>query len=127
MARNKYNVAPKDERTFNHKIYPSKAEMLYAQQLDLLKQAGEVLEVLEQPKFHLGCPENVYVADFLVILPQDQDFKVYVVDVKGMETSKFKRDKKLWASYGRLKLVIVKCTSYSTGKFKVIEEIEGGG
>ena len=105
MPRNKYRVSPAEERYFNGRTYASKAEMRYAQTLELLKEAGDVIEYIEQPKFRLGCPENVYVADFLVIRADEPP---YVVDVKGMETNKFKRDKKLWMAYGRLPLVIIK-------------------
>ena len=120
MVRNKYRVAPKEDRTWNGRVYASKGEMLYAQRLDLLRSAGEVIEFIEQPRVALGVPENKYVPDFFVVPVKGLP---YYVDVKGMETSKFKRDKKLWASYGYVELVIVK--RYGKG-FKVTEKIEGG-
>lgn len=82
--------------------------MLYAQQLDLYLQSGELIEVIEQPRLWLGVPENVYVPDFLCIPSPSTGGTPYMVDVKGVETSAFKRNKKLWASYGRLDLHIVK-------------------
>jgi hypothetical protein len=59
---------------------------------------------IRQPTFRLGCPENVYRPDFLVVSAKG----VRVEDVKGVETSKFARDRKLWARYGPCPLWIVK-------------------
>jgi hypothetical protein len=98
---NKYRVSPKEERTHNGITYASKIEMRRAQFWSA--QLGCV--VIEQPKFRLGCPENVYIADFLVIPVEGRP---WVEDVKGTETPKFKRDKKLWKRYGPLELRIVK-------------------
>lgn len=103
--RNKYHVAPADERRFNGRTYHSKAEMQYAKKLDAYLRAGLILDYIEQPRVWLGVPENTYVPDFLVI-PADET--PYYVDVKGVETAKFRKDKKLWAAYGRLELRIVK-------------------
>ena len=56
----------------------------------------------------LGCPENIYKPDFLVIpSPEDERFP-YFVEVKGRETASWKKNKKLWLQYGRLELVVVK-------------------
>jgi hypothetical protein len=85
--------------------YASKAEAARAAELDQLKRAGEILTWIGQPTVRLGVPENVYRPDFLVIpspgLP-------WFEDVKGHETAKFRRDKKLWARYGDLPLNIIK-------------------
>ena len=98
--------------------YASKAEAARAAELDLLKAAGEVVEWIRQPRFHLGCAENVYVADFLVIpvtgIP-------WVEDTKGVETKKFGKDKTLWRSYGRLELRIIKGGSV----VEIIDPMEG--
>ena len=118
--RHKYNVAPKEYRTWRDKVYASKAEMQYAQLLDLLMQDGTIVEIREQPRFHLGCPENTYIADFLVVPAKGLP---HVIDVKGMETAKFRRDKKLWKVYGEMQLIIVKQRG---GRFYVVEEIAGG-
>lgn len=125
--RNKFRVAPAAERFHNGRTYASKAEMMYAQQLDALKEARAIIEYIEQPKFRLGCPENVYVADFLVWeLTDFEGYNVidcYVVDIKGVETPKFRHDRKLWAAYGMLPLHIVKRVG---GKFKTVAVIEPG-
>lgn len=106
--RNKYRVSPPDQRTWNGKVYASKAEMSYAVHLDSLIRAGHVTEVVEQPRVCLGIRENVYVPDFLVIVMHGNLGHAYYVDVKGAETQAFKKNVRLWRKYGRLPLRIVK-------------------
>ncbi len=98
-------------------FYASKAEAARAAELDLLLKAGQIVDWIGQPRFRLGVPENVYVADFLVIgMTKHQadgttvcfHADVFVEDVKGAETPKFVRDKKLWKAYGRLNLHIIR-------------------
>jgi len=101
--RSKFNVAKKEDRTWRGKVYASKAEMLYAQAIEVQIKAGEIVEVVEQPRLWLGVPENVYVPDFLVVTTTE----AFYVDVKGTETAAFKKNKRLWAKYGRLPLRIV--------------------
>ena len=103
--RNKYRVSPAAQRTWNGRTYDSKAEMKYAQLLDVLHRSGEVVEWIEQPKTWLGIPENIYRPDFLVI---PHDAMPYYVDVKGKETPAFKKNVRLWKKYGRLRLHVVK-------------------
>ena len=85
--RNKYNVAPKEQRTYGGRTYDSKAEMVYAQQLDVWKQAGAVKEWFPQVPFILHAPSGEkigsYVADFRV---NWADGSVTWVDVKGLMT-----------------------------------------
>ena len=113
MRRNKYNARP---TVYNGVRYASKAEAERALSLDIMLQAGEVLDWIGQPTTRLGVPENVYRPDFLVI---PLTGRPWYEDVKGRETAKFRRDKKLWAAYGRLELRII------TGA-RVVEVIEGG-
>lgn len=87
-------------------LYDSKAEAARALELDLLLLAGELLEVVSQPRVFLGCRENKYVPDFLVI-PLAGGVAFYE-DVKGAETPKFKRDRELWRRFGRLDLRIIR-------------------
>lgn len=118
--RNKFNVAARENRTWDGHTYSSKAEMLYAKSLYLLREAGEIVEIVEQPKFWLGVRENVYVADFLVVRA---DGRSEVIEVKGKETPKWLHNKKLWARYGRLPLAVV----VKSGKqFSLAEVVEGG-
>ena len=102
---NKYRAKP---TIYNGVRYASKAEAARAVELDQMLLAGEILVWIGQPTFRLGCPENVYRADFLVVPPVGVNGTPWVEDVKGMETPKFRRDKKLWKRYGRLNLHIIK-------------------
>lgn len=97
----KYKAKPTDYAGVR---YASKAEAARAAALDLWAAAAPGRWWVGQPKFRLGVPENVYVADFLVV----DGGSVRVEDVKGVETAKFKRDKKLWASYGPCPLWLIK-------------------
>jgi hypothetical protein len=118
MPPSKYKVSPANERRFNGRTYGSKAEMGYAKILYNQRYFEEIVDFVEQPRVWLGVPENVYVPDFLVVAHG----RPFYVDVKGVETQKFKRDKKLWSSYGWLDLHIVK----KSGKnYKTTEVIHG--
>lgn len=106
--RHKYGVADAEDRTYNGKVYASKAEARYAAELDLRIKAGEVRDYVEQPRLWLGVREMVYVPDFLVIVMNGLLGHGYYVDVKGHETKQFKKVRQLWPKYGRLPLHIVK-------------------
>ena len=103
FGRNKYQVSKPAERTFRGKVYDSKAERDYAARVWMLV-GTEYLEVVEQPRICLGVRENVYVPDFLIIPAEGKPF---YVDVKGAETPKFSKDKRLFAQYGRIPLVVI--------------------
>lgn len=107
--------APKEQRTFDGVVYPSKAEAQRAAELKTLGQMG--YQWSRQPRFELGVPENVYVADFLVTAP---DGHQWAEDVKGWSTPKFNRDKRLWRSYGPMPLRILK-RSGNGWKIELIE------
>jgi hypothetical protein len=109
---NKYHAMP---TVHNGIRYDSKAEAERAAALDAMQDRGEVLMWVGHPKFRLGCPENVYVSDFLVIT-QDG---FHVEDTKGFDTEKFRHNKRLWASYGRCPLWIIR-------RGKVVEIVEPG-
>jgi hypothetical protein len=93
--------------------YASKAEAARAAELDLMLSLGQLRSVVRQPRFELGVPENVYVADFLVT---GLDGAQWVEDVKGFRTPKFARDVKLWKSYGphELRILAQKGRSWKT-------------
>lgn len=110
FGRHKY-MAKRTE--YDGVSYASKAEAQRAQALDWLQRNGDILAWFRQVKCYLGVPENTYTPDFLVIGVAGQ---CWFEDVKGMETAAFKRNKRLWKSYGRLVLRIIK-------NGKVVEEI----
>lgn len=119
--RHKYNVSAPEARTWRERTYASKAEMLYAQLLNLELDDGQLIEIVEQPRIRLG-PDFVYVPDFLVI--PSGNGEPWYVDVKGVQTPQFRKAKKLWAKYGRLSLCVMKQAGKT--KFKRVETIEGG-
>lgn len=109
-ARSKYGAVP---TTYKGVRYASRAEAARAEFLDSCAPIG--VRWIGQPRFRLGCPENVYVADFLVW----DGVRVHVEDVKGVRTAKFARDVKLWRAYGPADLWVV--------AGEEIEFIPGGG
>lgn len=112
FGRSKY----RNTRTeYDGQWYDSKAEASRAAVLDLQVRAGVIAYWIRQPKLCLGCPENVYRPDFHVIATNGD---TWMEDVKGVETAKFKRDRKLWAAYGPCPLHIV--------KGKRVEVVQGG-
>jgi len=105
FPRHKYRVAPAAVRTWEGRTYGSKSEMNFAISLRSFQEVGEITILIQQPRLWLGVPENVYVPDFFILWKNGE---AEFVDVKGVETAKFKRDKKLWAQYGPAKLRIVR-------------------
>ena len=139
-ARNKYNVSPSESRTLHGKVYPSKAEMLYAKALYDNRESGTVIEYIEQPRCVLG-EDTVYHPDFFVVPnvsgnrwygPEAEWVAglgvtllsgrkmVFYVDVKGVSTPSFNRSKKLWVKYARHCLYVVK---FDYGKREFYTEV----
>jgi predicted nuclease of restriction endonuclease-like RecB superfamily len=116
-GKNKYGVSKPADRAFRGKTYDSKAERDYAEAV-WMQLGTEYAEIVEQPRLFLGVRENVYVPDFLLIPLEGGE--PHYVDVKGAETPKFAKDKRLYAEYGRLPLVIV---ARRGGRFYVKERI----
>jgi hypothetical protein len=100
----KYRNVP---TVYNGVRYASKREAERAEALDFLVRVGQVDWWIAQPKFRLGCAENVYVPDFLVMMPILGVRRVHVEDVKGTRTAKFSRDVKLWKRFGPVDLWII--------------------
>lgn len=113
---NKHGVAAKGDRTWNGRTYASRAEMLYAQRLWTLRDAGEVIEYIEQPRVWLGVPELVTYLDFFIV----ESAGVHYVDVKGFVTPKFRKICQLWQSYGRHPLHVVRREKQSFRTSQVI-------
>jgi len=87
IHRHKYNAKPKIVDGIR---FDSKKEARYYRELELRKQAGEVIFYLRQVPFHL--PGNVtYRVDFQEF---HADGAIHFIDVKGFETKEFIRAKK---------------------------------
>lgn len=118
--------------------YGSKVEAAYAEWLDKEIAAGRVLWWVRQVRITLGVAECVAVVDFMVCYPckWHPGVDIEFHEVKGTETPKFKRDKRLWASWGpcRMRVVKPKCVyrkqadGTSKCEIKSIESyiVEGG-
>ena len=102
-SRNKYNVAPKHRRSYKGRTYDSRAEMLYAEHLDRLVLAGDVVDYCDQPKVHLAG-DLWYRPDFFVVEPDD----AYFVDVKGVITDGFRKVCLAWKARPGLPLRVIK-------------------
>lgn len=80
---------------YNGRSYHSKAESLYARDLDLRQKAGDILHWRPQVPIVLKA-NNIkictYVMDFVVTYP---DGLIELVEVKGHETAVWKLKKKL--------------------------------
>ena len=117
IKRNKYNVSKPSERSYKGRIYDSKAEMLYAQRLDLLIKAGEVLDFVDQPKVHISG-DLWYRPDFFVV----ESEQAYYVDVKGVVTDGFRKIVQAWPARHGFPLRIIK----RKGKgFETVQIIDG--
>lgn len=99
---------------YNGITYDSKREAEYARDLDILKQAGMILDYERQPVFPLQDRfiknKKVYrpiryVADFKVTY---LDGRVEIIDVKGFKTTEFKLKEKMFHyRYRDLDLILV--------------------
>lgn len=112
----KYHAKP---TVYNGVRYASRAEAARASDLDLHIKTGDVRWWIGQVKFRLGVPENVYVADFLVMIRLGG---VHVEDVKGAMTAKFKRDVRLWRVYGPMTLRVLSKKGKGWDWFDVIPD-----
>jgi len=86
-------------------LFDSKAEARRYQELKLMQRAGEVQTIGCQPS--LVVAQGIrYVADFIVV---GKDGKVWLEDVKGIETQAFRLKRKLYeTAYPGIELRIVK-------------------
>lgn len=119
--RSKYGVKQdqqgKLDRTYKGIQYHSEAEMLYAQQLDILQMAGEIRCWKRQQVYPLWV-NGQHVTDYTA------DFEVYkghrppiVVDVKGHQTPESKLKIKLMkAVYGITVQIVTKDTKQKKEK-----------
>lgn len=117
IKRNKYNVSPSNQRTYKGRTYDSKAEMLYAERLDLLVKAGEILDYVEQPKVHISG-ELWYRPDFFVV----ESETAYYVDVKGVVTDGFRKIMAAWPARQGFPLRIIK---KNKDGFSVTDTVQG--
>ena len=109
---NKYNVAPKNERTWHGLfhgetrtiVFDSKAEMEYFLTYRYLELSGAIKELQLQVPFKITTKRKYY-ADFTFIPTKNDKIngfiaeKLHIVDVKGMVTELFKLKWELMQMY----------------------------
>ena len=96
--------------------YASRIEAERADQLALLERAGAISDVCYNKAVQLG-PDRKYKPDFRYT----QDGATVWEEVKGVETDRYRDNKKLWRKYGPGLLRIVK--RGTGGRLVVTEEI----
>lgn len=105
----KYHISPKEERTYNGRLYHSRAEARYAAQLDIKKRAGLIVDWRPQVRFPLsvhGEKVATLVVDFEITYRSGH---VEYVEIKGWETDISKLKRKLFqVLYPEHKLLMVK-------------------
>lgn len=117
--RNKFGAVK--TRGTSGRLFDSKAERDRAEELMLLERAGEIRDLVEQPRVELE-PGIRFKPDFSYV----ERGRLVHEDVKGVETERFRLIKKLWRLHGPSVLRITKRRSRKAG-FQVTQEIAGGG
>lgn len=101
IGRNKYGAQP---ATLDGRRFASTAERDYAAELHLRQRAGEIADLREQHQVALTDARIAYRPDFSFL---ERGRRIFV-DVKGVETPRFKVIAALWSVYGPGPLRIVK-------------------
>ena len=107
--RSKYNVAAKEDRTYQGIVFDSKAEMNRYIYLKAEEKAGRIKALVIQPKFPIvgtirGSLICTYIADFAY----HKDNKRFVEDVKSVKTDVYQLKKKLVKEYYGIDITEVK-------------------
>lgn len=115
-GRGKFGVSPREQRTYDGVVYPSKAEAAYAAELDLRKRAGDIVDWHRAESFPLnvnGFLVGSYRPDFHV-LERPAEATLWV-EVKGAWSEAARLRVRLFrACYPNLRLV---CIRRAWGKF----------
>lgn len=121
--RNKFGVSDPSKRRAFGRTYGSMLEMEFAGHLRLLCVTGDVVLFIEQPRRTWNDGDNIYIPDFFVLYADSRG--ALFIDTKGMQTPKFKRDKRLWSKHERLDLQLI--GRHGRNGFGVLETIKGRG
>lgn len=104
VRRHKYNVAPAKDRKYRNRTYHSKGEMEHARRLDLMVGAGEIRWWARQVPVDLTDDDCARI-DFMVV---DKDGAVRFDEYKGVDTTEWKRIKRLWVRHGPAPLHVIR-------------------
>lgn len=103
ITYNKFHVAPPSQRTIDGILFASKMEATRYTQLKLLEKAGEIKELILQPKYLL-LPAFERNGEHFLAINYVADFSYYdcktkkrvAEEIKGYETDSWKIKKKLF-------------------------------
>jgi hypothetical protein len=121
--RNKFGAVACEDTLFpilRGTVFQSKVERKVAQILAVRHKAGEITDLRFHPSFKLGPAEIGYKSDFCF----KEDGRWVVVEVKGVETDRWRLIQKLWAVHGPCELRIMQ-RGYG-GAIVVTKVIPGG-
>ena len=110
---NKYGVSSKERRTYKGVVYDSRAEARRAAELDLLMtgKGPTLIAIIRQVRIPLG-DDFASRVDFVVVRrltdERGQIPWIQVEEVKGKETTDFRRVRELWPKYGPCVMRILK-------------------
>lgn len=108
----KYRVSLAVDRTWNGRVFASKAEMRAAKEFEALKKAGEIFELEYQPVIELLPRPNLvkYIPDFKITWRNGTE---ELIDIKGVSTEVFKlKIKMLRHFYPNKKLSLIPAKNY---------------
>ena len=94
MRRNKYNVAPKKERTLDGIVFDSKREMKRYAELKLLEQTGQIEGLELQTSYEIKV-NGIYCGQWIGDFSYREGDKFITEDAKGVKTPLYKFKKKL--------------------------------
>ena len=121
--RNKFHAIRCEDTLFpclRGTVFSSKVERGYAHILAARLMAKEIHNLRFHPSYRIGPAGIHYLSDFEFA----EDGKLVTVEVKGVETPRWKMIMQLWAVHGVHELRVVKRTPAG---LKVVKVIPGGG
>jgi len=101
--QNKYGNVSKE---YNGRYYHSKKEAAYAQDLDLLKRAGEVIEWKPQVRISLDV-NGYHICNYIVDFEVETKTGTEYHEVKGFETEIWRLKRKLFEAIHQDKTLVV--------------------
>ena len=105
------NVSSKADRTYNGRVYHSKAEAKYAFELDYQVKQGKILCWIPQPAFLILWPTSRKPICHVILDFEIRDLGGFprYVEIKGWETPEWRLKKKLlFACYPDIKLEVIR-------------------
>ena len=107
--RGKYNVAAKEDRTYQGIVFDSKAEMTRYIYLKSEEKAERIHNLQRQTKFPIiGTQSGYKICDYIADFTYLKNGRSVVEDVKGVKTALYSLKKKLVKEYYNVDITEVK-------------------